>query len=946
MSTIEQALIAAYISSASNNEEEENNNNNRRTAPLRIFRRGPNQNVILGPDAEVVARDYLRTTSSLKKVSSGTRQIVTVTINDALYRDIVVETLSQALLPGVEVFEKSGDGAWTATSRGTPGNTQAFDNLFFSTSTATMALVTFAPTTNTNVVGISCCYVSTSLRTIGTCSFLDSPSNFQNLKSFIVASGAKECVVPVGTSEAIESVLSRNGVTVHCSAAGGGGGSQQSQGTPKQSKQRQWDAHGAAVSVRKLARSEMSITRLVYPASPDSDAATLGGGALETLQAVGGVVDHLGLMAEESNWGAYRFTTVLLDTTMKVDGAAVRALHLLPSASSSSSGGMNANANAKTVYDVLNGNCCTAMGSRLLRFYLAQPLASDVDEIMRRQNMVSVFVEDAILREGIRAEVLSRAPDMDKLIKRLQRRKGSTLRDAVSLAGFLARINTLRDFLMRYDGEQKELVECDLVLPIKDMCHHFENLRTLIDHVVEIEADTNEPRVRPEFDDSLLQLDSQREAIASNAQLEFKHILSNHKWTEKQLKMEVNASTGYYFRVSRKEDKEARTNTKVFSIQQTTKDGVKFVSAKLAELNTQYRATQQAYLARQRELQDKLIETMGTYCPVLDDICDIISQLDVFASWALIVTRSRHPFCRPTIITGDERRVLRATSLHHLLLHDSPQSVPNDVDFSSDTTMALITGPNMGGKSTYMRSVGILTILAQIGCYVPAEKAELTLVDSVLCRVGAGDVMAFGASTFMREMQETAHVISSATKRSFIIIDELGRGTSTYDGFGLAWAVAEHIDKNIGAFTLFATHFHELTALAERSTTVVNIHVTAECTGGGSGDNDAGFDSLTFPFKLQRGPCLRSFGIQVAAMAHFPPEALESARNKAHELEFLTTRQQADQLQDQDFDSIPIELLRKYTEQIAAGSIDKDKLRQLVEQDSQQHPGLKTLFIS
>jgi len=324
-----------------------------------------------------------------------------------------------------------------------------------------------------------------------------------------------------------------------------------------------------------------------------------------------------------------------------------------------------------------------------------------------------------------------------------------------------------------------------------------------------------------------------------------------------------------------------------FKILSAQTNRVYFIDAdgmKLRSLSKEWNDLKQRYIERQSLIVSKAVEIAKTYIPVIDEAIRIFSELDVLLSFAHIASCSVNTYCLPQIKASSKRnKCIKMKNARHpclelIQLDDVGGVIPNDVDMESKkSSFQVITGPNMGGKSTYIRMIGLVVLMAQIGSYVPCEECSLTVIDSILARVGAGDNQLKGVSTFMQEMLETSSILEQATQNSLIIIDELGRGTSTYDGYGIATSISEHIITSLNSFCLFATHFHELSALSTKYECCQNKHVTAYF--------EEESDSLTMLYKIHKGACPQSFGIQVAKMAKFPDNVIKMAKEKALHLE-------------------------------------------------------------
>jgi len=354
------------------------------------------------------------------------------------------------------------------------------------------------------------------------------------------------------------------------------------------------------------------------------------------------------------------------------------------------------------------------------------------------------------------------------------------------------------------------------------------------------------------------------------------------------LRFGYNRVQGYYIEVGRSQADQVPAD---WVRRQTVKNAERYITAELKSFEDKVLGARDRAMARERELYEALLDKLIARLPALQSTASALAALDVLANLAERATALR--FAKPRLI--DESRIEIRGGRHPVVEQnlDGP-FVPNDLLLNESRRMLVVTGPNMGGKSTYMRQAALIVLLAGIGSYVPADSAEIGPIDRIFTRIGAADDLAGGRSTFMVEMTEAANILNNATRDSLVLMDEIGRGTSTYDGLSLAWACARHIGREIGASTLFATHYFELTGLAEELPACANVHLDATEHG----------DRLVFLHAVKDGPANQSYGLQVARLAGVPRHVVDDARRYLAELEHRdhVARPQAPQ---QEFDLQP-----------------------------------------
>ncbi len=526
----------------------------------------------------------------------------------------------------------------------------------------------------------------------------------------------------------------------------------------------------------------------------------------------------------------------------------------------------------------------TPMGARCLRDWLSQPLAS-VDAIQRRQQAVQSFVENSPTLEALRAQ-LSEVRDLERTIGRLSLGSGCA-RDLLALRQGLEQVPRLKRTLldMGSDSAHSSLGELD----IEPLNGHGNSKTSLIadltgaltdlPHVVELiaRAIVDEPplavkeggMIRTGFDPRLDELHgAQRDGKDWIARLQQQEI---ERTGIASLKVRFNSVFGYFIEVTKSNlDKVPPTYVR----KQTVATGERFITPELKEMEGKILGAEERSVKLEYELFLKVREQVLANLREIQQTAQALAQLDVLASFA--ETARLFDYCRPHV--GNEGVLLIRDGRHAVLEQSGTNErfVPNDADLDqSIRQIALITGPNMAGKSTYIRQVALIALLAHTGSFVPAREARIDLLDRIFTRIGASDDLARGQSTFMVEMCETANILNNATANSLIVLDEIGRGTSTFDGLSLAWSIVEHLHNQVGAKTFFATHYHELTELAGRLPRVKNFNVAVREWN----------EQIVFLRKIVEGGTDKSYGIQVARLAGVPRPVLERAKEILRNLE-------------------------------------------------------------
>ncbi|KAK9908301.1 hypothetical protein WJX75_005715 [Coccomyxa subellipsoidea] len=806
-----------------------------------------------GENALFIARTFYKTTAVVKYMGGSATGLPGVTLNKNLFETALRHLLVESAEYSVQMFEGSGT-QWRKTRQASPGKLGAFEEELFRnvdmTDVPVAAALLLGYTEGARTVGIA--FADAAGRRLGACEFADD-EYFCSTEAVLLQLGAKEVVLPKENDAAAQSADAGRlrDVVARCNALGS-------------------ERPRVVFGTRNL---EQDLGRLLRSGNVEQHRDVLERPLASA--ALAAVIAFSEVMAVDSGHGKWGLALYDTGRYMRLDVAAQRALNVMKQRTDAN--------DSFSLYGLMNKGR-TAMAKRLLKVWLKQPLV-DLTEITERHDIVEAFAEDPTLRERLRNLHLRGLPDIERLTRKLERKK-ATLADLCQLYRASSRLPMMEEAFRDHDGPHAQLLAtryADKLAAAHDD-EHLAKFEELLEAAIDLDRIPDEYLICASYDSDLQGLREEKDKVeatinklAEDAADDLGLIM------DKTIKLEwhkVANTRTRCLRITQTEEKKVRKKLQSgrYMTLETRKDGTKFTNRQLKEAAERLQAISRSYDQRQHALVEQVVSVAATFAEVWEGVAGMVAEMDLLAGFAELAMCAPLPYVRPTMLPADASE-LKLTACRHPCVEaqDGVEFIANDCHMERGKSwFQVITGPNMAGKSTYIRQVGVAVLMAQVGCFVACEHARIAVRDCIFARVGAGDCQLRGISTFMAEMLETAAILKGASSKSLVIIDELGRGTSTYDGFGLAWAISEHLMQEIGCPTLFATHFHELTAL-QGPVGVANKHVETAI--------DEASGKLTMLYQVTEGACDQSFGIHVAEFARFPPEVVELAKRKAAELE-------------------------------------------------------------
>ncbi|VEV56717.1 DNA mismatch repair protein MSH2, putative [Plasmodium vinckei vinckei] len=664
---------------------------------------------------------------------------------------------------------------------------------------------------------------------------------------------------------------------------------------------------------------------------------TLGSKALSS------IIKYLNLLNEDSAINKCTLKWYNISKYVKLDKAAICSLNIntyISKEQKNNAGGSNQilsqrnGGNTMTLYKFLN-RCKTKIGERKLLKWIMHPIR-DEKKINQRLDMVEIMNDDQALRSMIQADYLRKVCDLDLIIKKLKiannivkngnmsdnygathnrpyrnSNNKCTIEDLVKLYDTVVASKNIYYALNEYKNDThkqntKKTLEENFIIPLESIIISLTSFLKLIELTVDFDqVIKNQFLISPNFDDNLMALSKEKEEIYKQilhhrAEVEedinylkrgdsksknTKNYSSNNSGMKEDVKL-IDCNTNVFlFRSVKKDIVFIQQRKKTYNQVRVNKNEILFNTNKLRELCKQYQYALHSYNISQEQLANKAIEVASSYWEPFNKLSKIISQIDIFCSFAYVISQCISTYVRP--IVEQNGKILEIRNSRHPLVEanylQTQNFIPNDIYMDKENNrLNIITGPNMGGKSTYIRQIAIISLMAHIGCFVPSTYAKIPIFSQIMCRIGSSDIQLKGISTFFSEMIEVSAIIKNADSDTLVIIDELGRGTSTYEGFGISWSVANYLLNNIKCLCLFATHFHEISNLEDEYAAVSNNHVSAKI--------DDVKKKISFLYEIKKGFADKSYGVHVAQIAKLPQKVIDKSFEKSKELESIENK--------------------------------------------------------
>uniref|UniRef100_A0A182PPT9 DNA mismatch repair proteins mutS family domain-containing protein n=1 Tax=Anopheles epiroticus TaxID=199890 RepID=A0A182PPT9_9DIPT len=807
-----------------------------------------------GEDATFVAKTLFKSTNVIKIMEVDDQQLPYVSLSknnfEALIRDLLLVRNYR-----IEVYTKSAkkklENEWSIQYKGSPGNLAHFDDVLFNNNNEMVngsALIALHLRQESKQRTLGLGFIEVNERRMAVIEFVDDDF-YTELEALIVVTSPKECLLPSVTAEyeRVQQIMKRNNVIV----------------TTRKVKEFTMDKVDIVGNLNKLLRFRDGQQQNANTIPEVSKTLAIG--------ALGAALNYLELTQEPGNHGQFRLESLDINRFVHLDAAAVSALNLFPKP------GISTKSKAyhwQSVLGVLD-RCRTPQGHRLMAQWIKQPLR-DYEIIKERHDIVEFLISNPTVQSELYDNHLKKLPDIMFVLKRLLRRKAS-LQDIFRLYQVILRVPRILTILESNDAGSVA-VHNNIYNPIKDSLSDLKLFKSMVEQIIDLEAvEHGEYLVKADFDSQLKKQKEEMDEVYSKMKRHLSGVAKDIGLEAgSSIKLEFVSQHGYHFRITLKDETLIRKNNS-YRILDAVKGGVRFTTTKLQDYSESFAALKTGYEEQQQTIVSEVIRVAIGYAEPWTMLNSQVAYLDCLVSFAVSASTAPIPYVRPKM-HREGSSVLKLSQVRHpcLELQEDVNYIANDAMFdANETSTYIITGPNMGGKSTYIRSVGVTVLMAHIGSFVPCESAEMSIFDCILGRVGADDNFTKGLSTFMVEMIETAGIIRRATEKSLVIIDELGRGTSTYEGCGIAWSIAEWLAKESKCFTLFATHFQEITDLAAYVPNVKNCHMEAIVDG----------ERLTLLYQVKPGVMEKSFGIQVAKLANFPDGVIKLAQKFYNECE-------------------------------------------------------------